>query len=191
MRVTFIARLKAAPGKYTYSSSGTGATAHLITAYFNSMADVQTRHIPYKGSGPGLTDLMGGQVDYTFETVASVVPHVKSGRLKTYGVSSAHRTAAMPDVPTIAESAGLPTFDIGAWIGYMGPAGLPRDIAEKLSAEIRAKRQGLLLRRRQGSATRRCGMDPDAQSPQEMEALLRREQDRYGAIVKKNDIHIE
>ncbi len=98
---------------------------------------MHTRHIPYKGSVPSLTDLMGGQVDYTFETVASVLPHVKSGRLKTFGVSSATRTTAMPDVPTIAESAGLKGFAIGAWIGYMAPGGLPKDIADRLAAEIR------------------------------------------------------
>ena len=129
----FIAKLKAAPDKYTFASSGTGATAHLITAYFNSIADVQTRHIPYKGSVPALTDIMGGQVDYTFETVPSVVAHVKAGKLKTFGVSYTKRSAAMPDVPTIAEVTGLTNFNIGSWIGYMGPAGMPKEIADRLN----------------------------------------------------------
>jgi tripartite-type tricarboxylate transporter receptor subunit TctC len=183
----FIAVLKADPGKYTFSSSGTGATAHLITEYFNSMAEVQTRHIPYKGSVPALTDLMGGQVNYTFETIASVLPHIKSGRLKTYGVSSLHRSGAMPDVPTIAESAGLPGFDIGAWIGYMAPPGLPREIADRLSAEI--QKAVNLDDVKERFAT--LGMDPLAQSPQEMAVMLRREQDRFAAVIKKNNIRIE
>ena len=183
----FIAKLKADPGKYTFSSSGTGATAHLITEYFNSMAEVQTRHIPYKGSVPALTDLMGGQVDYTFETIPSVLPHIRSGRLKTYGVSSAKRSGTMPEVPTIAEAAGLTTFDIGSWMGYMGPAGLPKEIAEKLAAEIhkavytsetKEKYMGL-------------GMEQISQTPTEMAAMLRREQDRFAAVIKKSNIKIE
>jgi len=96
----FIALVKANPDKYTFASSGTGATAHLISVYFNTMADLNSRHIPYKGSAPALTDVISGQVAYTFETVASVIGHVKSGRLKAYGVSFAKRSSAMPDVPT-------------------------------------------------------------------------------------------
>jgi tripartite-type tricarboxylate transporter receptor subunit TctC len=183
----FITVLKAAPGKYTFASSGTGATAHLIAEYFNSMAEVQTRHIPYKGSVPALTDLMGAQVDYAFETIPSVKPHIQSGRLKTYGVSSAHRSAAMPDVPTIAESAGLPGFEIGAWMGYMAPAGLPREIAEKLSAEIQKAVYTSEVKERYTV----LGLDQIANSPQEMGAMLRREQDRFAAVIKKANIHIE
>jgi len=182
----FIARLKAEPGKYTFSSSGTGATAHLITEFFNSIAEVQTRHIPYKGSVPALTDLMGGQVDYTFETIPSVVPHIKSGRLKTYGISSNHRSAAMPEVPTIAEVTGL-EFNIGSWMGYMGPAGLPKEIADKLAAEIQKAVYSNEVKERYTP----LGMDQIAQTPQEMTAMLRREQERFAAVIKKANIKIE
>ncbi|TMH65409.1 MAG: tripartite tricarboxylate transporter substrate binding protein, partial [Betaproteobacteria bacterium] len=106
----FIAEIKANPGKYTFSSSGTGATAHLFTELFNSMAQIQARHVPYKGSAQGLTDVMNGQITYTIETVAATAGHIKSGRLKTFGVSTARRTAALPDVPPLAESAGLPEY---------------------------------------------------------------------------------
>src|SRR3989440_4159565 len=133
----FVAAIKADPGKYTFSSSGTGATAHLFAELFNSMAQLQgVRHVPYKGTAPALTDIMNGQIAYTIETVAATAPHIKSGRLKTFGVSTAHRTAALPDVPPLAESAGLPGYDAAAWIGYAAPAGTPRDILGKLSSEM-------------------------------------------------------
>ena len=183
----FIAKLKAEPDKYTFASSGTGATAHLITAYFNSIADVQTRHIPYKGSVPALTDIMGGQVDYTFETVPSVVAHVKAGKLKTYGVSYTKRSAAMPDVPTIAEVTGLTSFNIGSWIGYMGPAGMPKEIADKLSAEVRKAVATIETHDRYLP----LGLDQMANSPAEMMVMLHQEQDRFAAIVKKNNITIQ
>src|SRR5256885_5600258 len=124
----FIALVKANPGKYTFSSSGTGATAHLFTELFNSLAQIQARHVPYKGTAPALTDIMNSQIDYTVETVAATAGHIKSGRLKTFGVSTARRTAALPDVAPLAESAELPAYDAAAWIGYAAPAGTPRAI---------------------------------------------------------------
>jgi len=183
----FVAKLKGEPGKYTFSSSGTGATAHLITEFFNSMAEVNTRHIPYKGSVPALTDLMGGQVDYTFETIPSVIAHIKSGRLKTYGVSSLKRSSAMPDVPTIAEAAGLTTFDIGSWMGYMAPAGLPKEIADKLASEIAKAVASPETRDRYLT----LGMEQVSQTPTEMAAMLRREQDRFAAVIKKANIKVD
>jgi len=183
----FVAKLKAEPGLHTFSSSGTGATAHLIVEYFNSVAEVQARHIPYKGSVPSLTDLMGGQVDYTFETIPSVAQQIKNGRLKTYGVSSSRRSSAMPDVPTIAEAANLPGFDIGSWMGYMGPAGLPKEIADKLAAEIKKAVASPLTHEQYLT----LGMEQVSQTPAEMSAMLKREQDRFAAIIKKNNIRIE
>src|SRR5258705_947998 len=104
----FVNLLRANPDKYAFSSSGTGATAHLMVELFNSMAGIKARHVPYKGSAPALTDVINGQIDYTIETVASVVNHVKSGRLKTFGVSFARRAPAMPDRPSLAEAPGPP-----------------------------------------------------------------------------------
>ncbi|MFM9981557.1 MAG: Bug family tripartite tricarboxylate transporter substrate binding protein [Burkholderiales bacterium] len=182
----FIALVKANPDKYTFASSGTGATAHLISVYFNTMADLNSRHIPYKGSAPALTDVISGQVAYTFETVASVIGHVKSGRLKAYGVSFAKRSSAMPDVPTIAESA-LPGYDIGAWIGYMAPAGLPKDIAQKLAVEVQKAMQSPEVKERYIA----LGMDTAFNTPDEMNVMLRKEQDRYGAIVKKANVKVD
>src|SRR5689334_3319381 len=145
----FIAEIRSNPAKYTFSSSGTGATAHLFTELFNSMAGIQgVRHVPYKGSAPAITDIINGQITYTVETVAAVSPHVKSGRLKTYGVSTAKRASALPDVPTLAEAANLPQYDAAAWIGYMAPAGTPREVAVHLAAEIQKAMQPKALQDR-------------------------------------------
>jgi tripartite-type tricarboxylate transporter receptor subunit TctC len=182
----FIALLKANPDKYTFASSGTGATGHLLGELFNSTAQVKARHIPYKGAGPALTDVMSGQVDYTIETVAATVGHVKSGRLKALGVSTAKRAAAMPEVPTIAEAAGL-DYDAGAWIGYAAPAGVPREILLKLSAEMQKALQTPELKERLLSA----GLDPVSITLDELPAFMRHEQERYAAVIKNANIRVE
>jgi tripartite-type tricarboxylate transporter receptor subunit TctC len=183
----FVALVRANPDKYAFASSGTGATAHLIAELFNSMAKLQARHVPYKGSAPALTDVMNGQVDYTIETVASVVNHVRSGRLKTYGVSFARRAAAMPDAPALAEAAGIPGFDIGAWIGYTAPAGTPKEILNRLSAEIQKAMQAPDLKERYMA----MGMEPASMAPDEMAGFLKNEQSRYGSIIKGANIKVE
>ncbi|MBI3376455.1 MAG: tripartite tricarboxylate transporter substrate binding protein [Betaproteobacteria bacterium] len=183
----FVALVRANPDKYTFSSSGTGATAHLFSELFNSMAQLKARHVPYKGSAPAITDLIGGQIDYTIETVAALVSHVKSGRLKVYGVTTARRSGSMPDVPPLAEAAGIPGYDAAAWIGYVAPAGTPREVVSRLSAEVQKAMQSADLRERYMA----LGMDPAANTPEEMAALMRREQERYGSIIRNANIKIE
>jgi tripartite-type tricarboxylate transporter receptor subunit TctC len=183
----FVALVRANPDKYAFASSGTGATAHLVAELFNSMAQLKARHVPYKGSAPALTDVMNGQVDYTIETVASVVNHIKSGRLKTYGVSFARGAAAMPDVPALAEAANIPGYDIGAWIGYSAPAGTPREVLARLSSEIQKIMQLPDIKERYLV----LGMEPAAMAPDEMGSFLRNEQDRYGSIIKNANIKVE
>jgi tripartite-type tricarboxylate transporter receptor subunit TctC len=183
----FVALVRANPDKYTFSSSGTGATAHLVSELFNSMAGLKARHVPYKGSAPAITDLMSGQIDYALETVASLTGHIKAGRLKVLGVTSGKRTAGLPDVPTLAEAADIPGYDIGAWIGYAAPPGLPREIGAKLAAEIQKAMQTPDLRERYLA----LGMDPAANTPEEMTAFLRREQERYGSIIRNANIKVE
>ncbi len=183
----FIALLKANPDKYTFASSGTGATAHLVAELFNSQAGIRARHVPYKGSAPAITDVIGGQVDYMVETVASVAPHLKSGRLKTFGVSTARRAAALPDVPTLAEAGNLPDYDIGAWIGYAVPVGTPREIVLRLSVEMQKALQAPDLKERLLNA----GLDPAAIPLDDLPAFMRREQDRYAAIIKGANIKVE
>ena len=183
----FIAQVRANPDKYSFSSSGTAATAYMITALFNSMAQIKATHVPYKGSAPALTDLVGGQITYTVETVAGVVGHVKAGRLKILGTTFARRTAGLPDVPTIAEAADLPGFDIGAWIGYTAPPGTPREILARLSGEIQKIVQAPETRERYLG----LGLDAVSNTPDEMAAFMRQQQERYGSIIKSQGIKIE
>jgi len=183
----FVALLKANPGKYTFASSGTGATAHLFAELFNSMAQIQARHVPYKGTAPAITDIINGQVSYAVETVAATVSHVKSGRLKTYGVSTTRRAGAMPDAPTLAEAAGLPDYNAAAWIGYAAPAGTPREMLARVSAEIRKALDSQELKERFVT----LGLDPVSSTPDEMAAFMRREQERYATIIRNANIKIE
>lgn len=183
----FVALLRANPDKYTFSSSGTGATAHLFSELFNSMAQVKARHVPYKGSAPALTDLMGGQISYTIETVAATVGHIKSGRLKALGVTTARRSSALPDVPSLAEAAGIPGYDAAAWVGYAAPAGTPRAITTRLAAEIQKAMQTADLKERYLA----LGLEPVSNTPDEMAALMKREQERYGTIIRNAGIKIE
>jgi tripartite-type tricarboxylate transporter receptor subunit TctC len=183
----FIALVRADPGKYTFSSSGTGATAHLFAELFNTMAQLQgVRHVPYKGTAAALTDIMNGQVSYAIETVAATAPHIKSGRLKTFGVSTAKRTEALPDVPPLAEAAGIP-YDAAAWIGYAAPAGTPREIVVRVSAEIQKALKTDELKQRMVN----IGLDAVASTPEEMATFMRREQDRYGEIIRAANIKID
>jgi len=183
----FVALVRANPEKYTFSSSGTGASAHLMVELFNSMAGLKARHVPYKGSAPALADLIGGQIDYTIETVASVVGHVKAGRLKTFGTSFARRTTGMPEVPTLAEAASLPGYDIGAWIGYTAPPGTPKEILARLSGEIQKAIQAPELKEKYLS----LGLEPVATSPEEMASFMRSQYERYGAVIRSANIKIE
>ena len=112
----FIALLKAKPGQFNYASAGPGSPQHLTAEMFKFMAKVEMSHIPYKGSGPAIVDLIGGQIPFAFESMIPVLPHVKSGKLRAIAVSSAQRVSTFPEVPTIAE-AGVPGYDAGTWYG--------------------------------------------------------------------------
>jgi tripartite-type tricarboxylate transporter receptor subunit TctC len=181
-----IALLKANPDKYTYASSGTGATAHLFGEYFNTAAQVKARHVPYKGSAPAITDVINGQVSYMVETVASVVGHVRSGRLKALAVSTARRASALPDTPTMNEAAGFTDYDAAAWIGYAAPAGTPREIVARLTSEMQKAMQAADFRERMLNA----GLDL-ATPPDDPAAFMKREQDRYAAIIRNANIKVD
>jgi tripartite-type tricarboxylate transporter receptor subunit TctC len=181
----FIALVKANPGKYTFASSGSGATAHLFAELFNSMAGIQARHVPYKGSAPALTDVMNGNVSYAVETVAATQTHIRSGRLKAFGVTTARRTGAMPELTPLAEV--LPGYDAAAWIGYAAPAGTPREALARISGEM----QKLLATDEIKARLVSLGLDAVSSTPEEMAAYLRREQERYGSIIKSQNIKVE
>lgn len=129
-----VAAAKAAPGKLTFGSSGTGSAAHLIPELLATSTGVQFLHVPYKGAAPALTDLMGGQITFVIDSIPSPLPQVRNGRLKALAVTSAQRSAALPDVPTIAET--MPGFEAIIWLGIGGPPGLPAPIANKIAAAI-------------------------------------------------------
>ena len=183
----FIALLRANPDRYTFGSSGTGATGHLLEELFNSMAGIRARHVPYKGAAPELMDVMSGRVDYAIEVVAATVGHVRAGRLKALGVSTARRATVMLEVPTLAKAAGLPDYDEGVWIGLAAPAGVPPQVLARLSSEMQKALASKDLLERLVAA----GFDPVASTPEEMTGFLRREQARYAAVIRSANIRLD
>jgi tripartite-type tricarboxylate transporter receptor subunit TctC len=183
----FIALLRANPGKYTFASSGTGATAHLITEMFNASAKVSATHVPYKGSAPAITDLIAGHVTYAFETSASVLPHIRAGRLKALGVSSAVRALALPELAPVAESANLPGFDMRAWIGLVAPSGLPREMRARLSSECNKVLETAEAKEKLVS----LGLEPGGIPPDEFAEFLRKQSERFGAIARQANIKVD
>src|ERR1700716_729211 len=129
-----IALAKAKPGQVNFASSGQGSVIHMATELFQSMAGVKMNHIPYKGTGPALTDTLGGQTDVFFSSTATAMPHVQAGKLRAVAVTTAKRIPALPDVPTVAES-GVPGYDVVLWHGLIGPKGLPRPIVGRINSE--------------------------------------------------------
>ncbi|HET7764612.1 MAG TPA: tripartite tricarboxylate transporter substrate binding protein [Burkholderiales bacterium] len=180
-----VALLKANPGKYSFASSGSGATSHLMSVLFNSMAGVNAVHVPYKGSSQSITDVVNGQVAYTIETVPAVAGLVKAGKLRALGATSVTRAQAMPDVPTIAET--LPGYEMFGWIGLVAPAGTPQAITDRISAETRKIMQDPEIRQRFLSA----GMEPAGNTPAEFTAFMKKQNERYGAIVKQAHIKLD
>ena len=130
-----IALAKAKPGEITYGSSGQGAIVHLATELFLYKAGITMTHVPYKGGGPALTDVIGGQIQLVFATPQAGLPQVKAGRVRAIAVTTGERVAAAPDIPTVAES-GLPDYEVTNWHGLIGPKGLPRPIVEQLNNEV-------------------------------------------------------
>lgn len=180
-----IALLKANPGKYSFASSGSGATSHLMSVLFNSMAGVDVVHVPYKGSSQSITDVVNGQITYTIETVPAVAGLVKAGKLRALGATSLTRAVAMPEVPTIAET--LPGYEMFGWIGLMAPAGTPGAITERISVETQKIMQDPEIRKRFLAA----GMEPAGNTPAQFQDFLRKQNDRYGSIVKQANVKLD
>jgi len=155
-----IALAKAKPGGLNYASSGTGSTQHLAGEMFKQLAGVDIVHVPYKGSGQAIGDLLAGTVSMNFDTMPPVIDHIKGGRLRALAISTPRRIAQLPDVPTFAEE-GMSGFDVTNWYGVMAPAGTPREIVNKLNAdinkamqvpEVRARLEQVGTQMREGSA---------------------------------------
>lgn len=183
----FIALVRANPGKYTFASSGTGATAHLISEYFNSAAGLKATHVPYKGSVSALTDVISGQVNYMIETAAATLPLIRSGRLKTLGVSLAKGSVLAQGVPPLATAADLPGFDAAAWIGVMVSAGTPKPLVDKLTAAVDKALQSPEVREK----IMGVGVEVDYRRIDEMGTYLKNQSARFAEIIKKNGIRVE
>ena len=183
----FLALVKANPGKYSFASSGTGATAHLIAEWFNNLTGLQVTHVPYKGSAPALTDVIGGQIAYAIETAAATMPHVRSGRLKAYGVSLARGSALTPGIEPLATAANLPGFDVGAWLGVMVPAGTPKPLVDRISAAVESAMLSPEVRERIAG----IGVEVDYRRSDEFARYLKVQQTRFADIIRNGNIRLD
>jgi tripartite-type tricarboxylate transporter receptor subunit TctC len=181
-----IAYGKMHPGTLNFGSNGAGTAQHLIGEEFSLMTGVKMVHVPYKGSSPLVTDLMAGQIQLSFDTVTPDLPHIKSGKLRPLAVTTARRSAALPDVPTLAES-GLTGFDMGSWFGLLAPAKTPPEIVKKLNAEI----VKALNRADVQKTFADIGAQKVGDTPAQMAALIKSDTDKYGALAKKVGVKVD
>ena len=181
-----IALAKARPGALNYGSAGNGTVLHLAGVLFVSEADIDVKHVPYKGLAQMTGDLMGGQIEMGFAGVASVAGQIKSGKLRALGVSTSTRSAILPDVPTLAE-AGLPNYNFEGWLSLVGPAGLPADIVSRLSTEIRA---ALALKETQDAIAAQ-GVTAIGSTPQRAAQFIQSEMDKHAKLVKRSGATLE
>ena len=181
-----IALAKSRPGQLTYVSSGIGASGHLAGALFDTMTGTKMEHIPYKGMSLAVSDLMGGQVSMTFGTSLSVIPHVRTGRLRALAVTGAQRSPALPGLPTIAES-GVLGYEAGLWYGFVGPARMPPEIVQRLNAEIVAILAQPDTREKLASQ----GLDARSSTPDEFARVLAADIVRWAEVVQKLGLRAE
>ncbi|WP_077002406.1 tripartite tricarboxylate transporter substrate binding protein [Variovorax sp. KK3] len=174
-----IALLKAQPGKFSYGSAGVGTPPHLSGELFRSMAGVDINHVPYKGGGPAMTDLVGGHIPMLFDVLTGAASHIRAGSVRALAVTTAKRSASFADIPTFAE-AGLPGYETYTWNAVFGPSKLSRPLAELLSRELQAvvAQPEVLTKLKDLSAT------PVGSTPDVLEALVKSELDKWGGVVK-------
>ncbi len=181
-----VALLKAEPAKANYGSNGNGTAQHLIGTQFQNNTGAKLTHIAYKGSGPLATDLLGGQVLMSFDTITPVLPHIKAGKLRPLAVTTATRSPALPDVPTLDE-AGLKGFNIGTWFGVLAPVATPKDIQARLNTEMVKILKSPEFRQRMAD----IGADPIGDSQEQMAATIKAETEKFGKLVKDANVTIE
>jgi tripartite-type tricarboxylate transporter receptor subunit TctC len=174
-----IAYARARPGQLSYSSSGNGSSTHLAGVLFSQLANIQLLHVPYKGAAPAIVDLLGGQIHMRFSSVVPVLPHVRSGKLRAVGISSAKRYAPLPDIPPISES-GLPGFVVDAVYGILAPARTPQPIVAKLNSEIVRHLKSDDLRAKMAAE----GAEVIASTPEELARFIREDLARWAKPVK-------
>ena len=181
-----IALAKSKPGQLFYASTGNGGSPHLAMEVFRMQAKINVVHVPYKGTPPAVTDLIAGQVSLMFANTLSVLPFVQSGRLRALALSSAKRSAAAPELPTVAES-GIPGFDVSTWFGLFAPAGTPREIINRLNGELRRIGQMPNIR----ELLRSQGADPLSTTPEEFRSFIRVELVKWAKAVQAAGVRTE
>ncbi len=183
----FIRYAKANPGKLNMASSGNGTSIHLAGELFKSMTGTFMVHFPYRGSGPALLDLIGGNMDVMFDNLPSAMPHIKSGKLKAFAVTSSQPSAALPDVPTVEQAAGLKGFEASSWFGLLAPAGTPPEIVNRIQQEVAkslatpAMKEKLLAQ----------GAIPSGNTPQEFAKLIDSEISKWARVVKVSGAKVD
>jgi len=175
----YIALARAKPGALVYGSPGNGSAGHLLMAYFSMLAKIELVHVPYKGTAPALTDLIAGQTTTVFTGIPGIIGHVKSGRLRVIGISSAQRSPDLPDVPTVAES-GLSGYEVTQWWGLLAPANTPRAIVLKINDALAKGVQSADVRKRLAAD----GADPSSSTPEEFHAFIRSEIARWAPVIR-------
>ena len=181
-----IAYAKANPGKLNYASSGNGSLQHVTGAMLEQQGGIKMVHVPYKGTGPALQDLLGGQVDLTFGTAPPFMPHIASGKLRVLAVTGKERLASLPDVPTTAE-AGYPKVDATSWFAVFAPAGVPKPVVDKLTADIRTVVQSAAFKQK----AQEQGATADYQTPTQLGDKVKADLANWATVVKASKIEAE
>jgi len=182
----FIALARKNPGALEYGSPGSGSAGHLLMSYFTLMTKTDLLHVPYKGTGPALVDLMAGRISTVFTGTPGILPHVQAGRLRIIGISSAQRVASLPDVPTISES-GLPGFEVTQWWGILAPAGTPRPVITRLNEVFGKALASPELRKRLAAD----GAEPAHSTPEAFQAFIKSEVERWAPVIRASGAKVE
>ena len=183
----FVALVRADPGKYSFSSSGTGATAHVIAAWFHALAGLDVVHIPFAGSGPALSAVAGGHVNFSVETLAATGPLIRSGSLRALGISLKNGSELAPNIPPLARLPGCEDFDAGAWIGLMGPANLPAAVVQQLDTAIGSAMREREMRERMATA----GLEPQHHGAAAMAQYASRQRVAFRDAIRRANIRID
>jgi tripartite-type tricarboxylate transporter receptor subunit TctC len=181
-----IAQAQAAPGKITYASAGNGTSIHLAGELFLSMTGLQMVHVPYRGSAPAVTDLLGGQVDYMFDSITSARPHIESGKLRAIAVTTARRSSTLPTVPTVAE-AGVKGYELSPWFAVFMPAGTPAAQVNTMHAALTKALQLPEVKARFAA----IGAEPIGSTPAELASHLKAEMDKWGRVIAERGIRAD
>ena len=183
----FVRYAKAHPGKLNMASSGNGTSIHLAGELFKSMSGTYMVHFPYRGSGPAMLDMVGGTMDVMFDNLPSAMPQIKAGKLKALAVTSAQRSAALPDLPTIEQAAGLKGFDASSWFGLLAPAGTPPDVVNRIHQEVAKALSTPAIKEKMLAQ----GAIPSGNTPAEFARLIDSEHQKWARVVKVSGAKVD